>query len=173
MSPASRWVRTVLLCPGPPCIYYQGTFYTLITPSIVLQISLQNALLSGICFALVKRQRSHTVKGRTLLRHEHLSMPRWNTEMLLCGRVCFHWLSEKDELQHSWWRWWTHIAVTFCPSVCFSVPAVLCFVFDTPKCWKGVEFSSGPWLWQGNMTKHRDNRGQVLSSLSPSLHPNT
>lgn len=52
----------------PPSIFIiLGTFYTLITLGIILHIlflCIVNALMSGICFALVKCQRSYAVKGR-------------------------------------------------------------------------------------------------------------
>ena len=72
-----------------------------------------------------------TVEGRALLRHAQ----KWKRSRV--GVCVFTPSSWKDELQHSWWRWWTHAAMTFCLFVCVCVcvwvwvPAVLCFVFDT------------------------------------------
>lgn len=61
-----KWV--LFCCFYSPCIYYQGTFYTLITQLVLhfffFFVRIENALMSGICFDLVKCQRRHTVKGK-------------------------------------------------------------------------------------------------------------
>lgn len=56
--------EALFCCSHPACIYYQGTFYTHITHfTLFFSMCTENALMSGICFALVKCQWSQTVKG--------------------------------------------------------------------------------------------------------------
>lgn len=131
---------------------------------------IENALMSGICFAFSKCQRSFTVEGLGMRRHARLSMPRWQSEMELCGSRCVCSLpSREDELPHSWSRWWTHIVMTFCLSVCLRMPAVLYFVSDMLVRWRMRSLvqtrDSDMKIWP-----NWNNKGQVLCFFLNTLH---
>lgn len=71
--------------------------------------------------------------GRTVPRHSTLAKPGWKAEKpSVCVWVCVLSLPFWKP-QHSWWRWWTCAAVTFCqsPSSCVRACGVVFFAFHT------------------------------------------
>lgn len=164
---SSRGRSIVLLLPS--CLYllsgdflhshYSGYHFTLFFPCVLKTHSWVEFVLLWLNVSGAKLSRDECCRDMYILVCPD--------DKLRCVCVCSlpPW---KDELQHSWSRWWTHITVTFCLSVCVFVRAcgVMFWLWHVDVVKEGG-VQLGLWLWRGNMTKPRDDGGSSAALLSP------